>query len=56
LYLKLFYQSRQFISDETGTEPDRETLQCIFVWRILPPFGQLQLAYLNGSTQVTESA
>jgi len=56
LYLKFFYQSRQFLSDGLDSEEDRETLQCVFVWRFLPPFGQIQLAYMQGPTLVTEAA
>jgi hypothetical protein len=56
-YLKLFYQTRAFTTQTVVPgEPDRETLQAVFVWRVLPPFGQLQLAYINGPTQVTEAA
>jgi hypothetical protein len=56
LYLKLFYQSRLFLSDVPESEENRQTLQCVFVWRVLPPFGQVQVAYMQGPTRVTESA
>lgn len=56
LYLKLFYQSRLFLSGESNSEQNRQTLQCIFVWRILPPFGQVQVAYMQGPTLVTETS
>ena len=32
----------------------RNTVQILFVWRFLPPFGALQLAYQEGSTRYTD--
>ncbi len=29
----------------------RETVQLLYVWRIFPPFGSLQLAYQSGPSQ-----
>lgn len=40
LFLRLFLQ--------TNTALDRETVQAVFVWRYLPPFGTLQLALQRG--------
>ncbi len=54
LYLKLFYQTRHEI--ERGL-PDpsldllRENLQLVFVWRFIPPFGSLQVAYQEGESR-----
>jgi len=56
LFFKVFYQSRDVLGGSATPEEARETLQCIFVWRVLPPFGQIQLAYLDGPSRVTESA
>jgi len=48
LYTKLFLQ--------TNTAIDKENIQLLTVWRILPPFGSLQVAYQRGtSTQGVES-
>lgn len=55
MYFKLFYQSKY---DLTGSFSDprfdleRETTQFVYVWRIFPPFGSLQLAYQQGPSQV----
>ncbi len=40
LYLRLLYQ--------TNTGSDRENVQAVFVWRYLPPFGTVQLAFQRG--------
>ncbi len=56
LYLKVFYQSRDVLAGSALPGEARETLQCIFVWRVLPPFGQIQLAYLDGPSRVTEAS
>jgi len=57
LYFKLFYQSRYDVTERVFN-PDfdltRQTAQFVFVWRFLPPFGSLQLAYQQGSTLVTK--
>jgi len=57
LYFKLFYQSRYDVTERVFN-PDfdltRQTAQFVFVWRFLPPFGSLQLAYQRGATIVTE--
>jgi hypothetical protein len=42
LYLKLFFQ--------TNTAIDKENTQAALVWRFLPPFGSLQLAYQRGTS------
>jgi len=55
MYFKLFYQSKY---DLTGSFSDphfdleRETTQFVYVWRIFPPFGSLQLAYQEGPSQI----
>ncbi|MFH1762973.1 MAG: hypothetical protein ABIF09_02170 [Gemmatimonadota bacterium] len=35
---------------------ERETTQFVYVWRILPPFGSLQLAYQQGPSQVGDES
>ncbi|MGQ0650222.1 MAG: hypothetical protein ACT4P7_21985 [Gemmatimonadaceae bacterium] len=41
LFLRLFYQTNSAI--------DRRNVQAVFVWRYLPPFGTLQLAFQRGT-------
>ena len=41
LYLHVFFQTNSAI--------DRRNLQAVFVWRYLPPFGTIQLAYQRGT-------
>ena len=41
LFLRVFYQTNSAI--------DRRNLQALFVWRYLPPFGTLQVAYQRGT-------
>jgi hypothetical protein len=41
LYLQLFYQS--------NTRIDRNNIQAVFVYRYLPPFGSLQVAFQRGT-------
>lgn len=51
LYFKVFYQSRyQVHRSWRDMEFDllRKTAQVVFVWRFLPPFGSIQLAYQEG--------
>ncbi|GAG55448.1 unnamed protein product, partial [marine sediment metagenome] len=43
LYLKLFYQTHSAI--------DKENVQVVMVWRFLPPFGSLQVAYQRGTSR-----
>ncbi|HDY89064.1 MAG TPA: hypothetical protein ENH82_13240 [bacterium] len=53
LYFKLFYQTKHRFSQGTSDlEFDllRKTLQLVFVWRIIPPFGSIQFAYQEGFT------
>jgi hypothetical protein len=47
-YLKLFVQS--------NTRIDKENVQALMVWRILPPFGSLQVAYQRGSSGFGEES
>lgn len=57
LYVKLFYQTRYELN-RFWRDPDfdlrRKTVQVVVVWRFLPPFGSLQLAYQEGTTRHTE--
>ncbi len=59
MYFKLFYQSKY---DLTGTfldphyDLERETVQLVYVWRIFPPFGSLQLAYQEGPSRISDEA
>ncbi len=58
MYLKAFYQSRYKVNRYLGDvdyELDRENIQLVFVWRFLPPFGSIQLAYQEGATRITET-
>jgi len=58
LFFKLFYQSKYDVTggfSEMDFDLDRETIQFVFVWRFLPPFGSLQLSYQQGTTRVTET-
>jgi hypothetical protein len=43
LYLKLFYQTNSAI--------EKRNVQTLLVWRFLPPFGSLQVAYQYGSSR-----
>ncbi|MCJ2539960.1 MAG: molybdopterin-dependent oxidoreductase, partial [Candidatus Thermoplasmatota archaeon] len=33
---------------------ERETVQLVYVWRIFPPFGSLQLAYQEGPSRISD--
>ena len=48
LYLQLFYQSNARI--------DRNNLQAVFVYRYLPPFGTIQVAFQNGTGEFGEES
>jgi hypothetical protein len=57
VYWKLFYQSRYDITEGASHliyDLSRETLQFVFVWRFLPPFGSVQIAFQQGTTRVTD--
>ncbi len=57
LYFKFFYQTRYELNSfwrDPDFELQRKTLQLLVVWRFLPPFGSLQLAYQEGTTRYTE--
>ena len=59
LFFKLFYQTKHSLyGDEKLFDYDllRKNLQILFVWRFLPPFGSLQLAYQEGSIRSTETS
>ena len=47
-YFKLFYQTK-YNTSRGFFDP-----QFVFVWRFLPPFGSIQLAYQEGTTRVTD--
>jgi hypothetical protein len=46
LYLRVFYQ--------TNSSIDRENIQAVFVYRYLPPFGTVQLAFQRGTADFNE--
>jgi len=57
LFLKLFYQSRYRFSRsffDPKFDLSKEVIQFVFVWRIMPPFGSIQLAYQKGKSKITE--
>jgi len=57
LYFKLFYQTKhRFEHGFPDPEFDllRKSFQLVFVWRILPPFGSIQVAYQEGNTRYTD--
>ncbi len=57
MYFKLFYRSRYHISGEyfnTDLDLNNESLQLVYVWRFLPPFGSFQCAYQRGKLRVGE--
>ena len=43
LFLRVFFQ--------TNTAIDRKNVQAVFVYRYLPPFGTIQLAYQRGTAE-----
>jgi len=55
LYFKLFYQTRHAF-ERSFPDPSfdllRKNLQLVFVWRFIPPFGSLQLAYQEGRSHL----
>jgi hypothetical protein len=56
LYVKVFYQTKYTLWGDTmpfDYDLLRENLQLLFVWRFLPPFGSLQLAYQEGRVRNT---
>ena len=46
LFLRVFFQ--------TNTAISRRNLQAVFVWRYLPPFGTIQVAYQRGTAAFNE--
>lgn len=59
LYFKVFYQTKYSLWGNVGPfdyDLLRKNLQLLFVWRFLPPFGSLQLAYQEGRVRYTGSA
>lgn len=54
MFFKAFYQTRYDLTDALSSpqfELERETIQLLYVWRIFPPFGSLQLAWQEGPAQ-----
>jgi|ETNmetMinimDraft_32_1059908.scaffolds.fasta_scaffold03106_3 hypothetical protein len=47
-YLKLFFQSSSAI--------DKQNVQIVWVWRFLPPFGSVQVAYQRGTSRFGTSS
>ena len=47
-YLKFFYQNSTVI--------DKQNVQIVLVWRFLPPFGSLQVAYQRGTSRFGTSS
>jgi len=57
MYLKLFYQTKYNLEDKfrfADFDLSRKTIQLVFVWRFLPPFGSIQFALQDGTTRHTE--
>jgi hypothetical protein len=57
VYWKLFYQSRYDITEGASDliyDLSREILQFVFVWRFLPPFGSVQIAFQQGTARITD--
>jgi len=46
LYIKLFLQTNSAI--------DKLNVQAVWVWRFIPPFGSLQVAYQRGTSEIGE--
>jgi hypothetical protein len=44
LFVKLFLQTNSAI--------DKENVQATFVWRFMPPFGSLQIAFQRGTSEL----
>ncbi len=58
LYLKLFYQTKYSLEDTfriSDLDLERKTIQLVFVWRFLPPFGSIQIAFQEGTTRISEA-
>jgi len=58
LYLKLFYQTKYSLEDKfriSDFDLERKTIQLVFVWRFLPPFGSIQIAFQEGTTRISET-
>ena len=57
LFFKLFYQTKYGLN-RFWRDPDfdlqRKTVQVVAVWRFLPPFGSVQLAYQEGTARHTD--
>jgi len=46
LFIKLFLQTNSAI--------DKLNVQAVWVWRFIPPFGSLQVAYQRGTSEIGE--
>ena len=57
LYFKAFYQTKNSYFGEWYNpefEMLRKSVQFVFVWRFLPPFGSIQIAYQEGTSKHTD--
>jgi len=57
-FFKVFYQSKYSMygnAELLDNELLRKDVQVLFVWRFLPPFGSLQLAYQEGNVHAADS-
>ena len=41
---------------QTNSAIDKENVQALVVWRVLPPFGSIQLAYQRGTSEFGEQS
>ena len=48
LFIKLFVQ--------TNSATDKLNVQAVWVWRFIPPFGSLQVAYQRGTSEIGETS
>jgi len=58
MFFKLFWQTKHRMQRnwfDSENELLRKTFQVVFVWRFLPPFGSVQLAYQEGTFRYTET-
>ncbi len=58
IYVKLFYQTKYSMEDIfriSDFDLERKTIQLVFVWRFLPPFGSIQIAFQEGTTRISDT-
>jgi hypothetical protein len=41
---------------QTNSAVDKDNVQALLVWRIIPPFGSLQVAYQRGTSELGEES